>query len=199
MPTMCNHYRNLPEKLSTWRTYIAWSLRPPNEEYATDVWPKRPGLIIRREGHITQTDVMAWGVPTSVRGASGKMLEKRVTNVRNLSSAFWRSMLMTPEQRCLVPFTAFAEPKIGQGRDEWWFTVIDQPLACFAGIWRQSERGPVYAFLTCEPNELVAPLHPKAMPVILDPADYDQWLDGSFEESCALAKPFSALLMECSG
>ena len=99
-------------------------------------------------------------------------------------------------QRCLVPFTEFAEPKIGHGREEWWFSVVDQPIACFAGIWRQSQYGSVYAFLTCEPNELVAPLHPKAMPVILMPGDYDQWLGGDYDAACGLVRPFPAEEME---
>ena len=41
---------------------------------------------------------------------------QHVTNVRNLASPFWRSMLVNPERRCLVPSSAFAEPKIGAGR-----------------------------------------------------------------------------------
>lgn len=186
---MCNHYRNNPEMLSTWREYIGWDIRQPNAEFATDVYPKRAGMIVRKDDGVVRSDVMAWGVPTMVKGAT-KMIEKRVTNVRNLKSNFWKSMLTNPAQRCVVPFSTFAEPKIGQGRDEWWFNVVDQPLAAFAGIWRQSEHGPVYAFLTCEPNELVAPLHPKAMPVILDPSQYEEWLSTDYDGACAMAQPF---------
>lgn len=189
---MCNHYRNDPAKLTTWREWSAYDLRVPNEPFAEDVWPKRHGLIVRREEGRAIADAMSWGVPTKVKGASGKMLDKRVTNVRNLASPFWRSMLAAPAQRCLVPFSSFAEPKAGAGRDEWWFTLPDQPTAAFAGIWRDTEHGRCYAFLTCEPNELVAPLHPKAMPVILAPADYDQWLTAGYDEACALARPFVA-------
>lgn len=47
-------------------------------------------------------------------------------------------------------------------------------MIAFAGIWRPSEVGDVYACPTCEPNPLVAPLHPKAMPVILHREDYDR-------------------------
>jgi putative SOS response-associated peptidase YedK len=101
-------------------------------------------------------------------------------------------MLNNPAQRCLVPFTRFAEPKQGMGREEWWFTVRDQPVAAFAGIWRPSQYGNAYAFLTCEPNELVGPLHEKAMPVVLDPADYEGWLTGEYAAACALAIPFNA-------
>lgn len=189
---MCNHYRTDPDTIPTWREYAGFDVRQPNEEFASDVWPKRPGMIVRREDGLIRSDAMSWGVPTKVKGASEKMLEKRVTNVRNLASMFWKSMLANPEQRCLVPFSAFAEPKIGQGREEWWFKVVDQPIAAFAGIWRNTEYGRCYAFLTCEPNELVAPLHPKAMPVILEPADYEGWLTGDYAVACAYAKPFLA-------
>lgn len=191
---MCNHYRNNPELIPTWREYAGYDIRQPNAEFASDVYPKRAGMIVRRDDGIVRSEVMAWGVPTMVKGAT-KMLEKRVTNVRNLTSNFWKSMLANPTQRCLVPFSTFAEPKIGQGRDEWWFNVVDQPIAAFAGIWRQSEHGPVYAFLTCEPNELVAPLHPKAMPVILEPSQYDEWLSTDFAGACAMAQPFPAARM----
>ena len=192
---MCNHYRNNPDQIPFWREYAGYDIRQPNAEYATDVYPKRAGMIVRKVDGLVLSDVMAWGVPCQVRGASGKMLEKRVTNVRNLSSNFWKSMLANPAQRCLVPFSTFAEPKIGQGREEWWFNVVNQPLAAFAGIWRMCEYGPVYSFLTCEPNELVAPLHPKAMPVILDPAQYEEWLSTDFAGACALAQPFPSIRM----
>ena len=66
-------------------------------------------------------------------------------------------------------------------------------MSAFAGLWRPSNEGNVYAFLTCEPNPLVAPLHPKAMPVILHPEDYDRWLDGA--DATELAVPFPSQLM----
>jgi putative SOS response-associated peptidase YedK len=47
----------------------------------------------------------------------GTTITKHVTNVRNLKSSFWKSMLANPERRCLVPFSRFAEPKAGQSRE----------------------------------------------------------------------------------
>ena len=192
---MCNHYNNNPDQIPLWREYAGYDIRQPNQEFATDVYPKRPAMVVRKVDGLVLSDVMAWGVPCQVKGASGKMLEKRVTNVRNLSSNFWKSMLANPAQRCLVPFSTFAEPKIGQGREEWWFNIVDQPIAAFAGIWRNCQHGPVFAFLTSEPNELVAPLHPKAMPVILDPSQYEEWLSTDFAGACSMAKPFPSIRM----
>ena len=45
------------------------------------------------------------------------------------------------------------------------------------------------------PHPLVAPLHPKAMPVILHESDYQFWLSGSLEEATKLAVPFPSQLM----
>lgn len=197
---MCNHYQNIPgaEKfLPTWREFIGLDIPAELPDYANDVWPKRQGLLLRVDEGALKADAMMWGVPTTVPGKRpGSVLTKHVTNVRNLASPFWRSMLKDPARRCLVPFTSFAEPVIGGGRAEHWFTIRDRPLAAFAGIWRPTVDGNAFAFLTCEPNPLVAPLHPKAMPVILPEADYRAWLTGNWEDTQALACPYPSQLME---
>ena len=69
------------------------------------------------------------------------------------------------------------------------------PMACFAGIWRDGIDEAEFAFLTCAPNALVAPKHPKAMPVILQPDDYDRWLAGDKATALELAAPFPSQLM----
>lgn len=139
---------------------------------------------------------MEWGLPMTVKGAKGQPLTKYVTNARNLDSPFWRSALGNAPNRCLVPFTHFAEPhpERGQGDDrlpkQAWFCLPDQPVGVFAGLWRMTDRGPAYAFATCEPNEIVAPIHPKAMPAILRPDEWDIWLDGTAAEAKALVRPY---------
>ena len=153
-------------------------------------------MVARVEDGQKILDSIAWGVPFTTAGKRpGTTITKRVTNGRNLSSPFWRSMLNNPAQRCLVPFSSFAEPKPNAGREECWFKVTDAPVAAFAGIWRQSVEGKVFAFVTCEPNPLVAPIHPKAMPVILHPEDYDRWLTVPYDEVCSLVTPFPSQLM----
>ncbi|SMF70467.1 SOS response-associated peptidase family protein [Allosphingosinicella indica] len=201
---MCNHYRAHPEDIEDWREWAGFNLPSVQEDMdlRADVWPKRPGLVARIADGERVIEPMIWGVPLTMPGKRpGTTITKNVTNVRNLSSRFWMSMLKEPARRCLVPFSRFAEPKPGKdpetGRPaEYWFTVRDRPMMAFAGIWRPSDVGNVYAFLTCEPNPLVAPLHPKAMPVILHREDYDRWLLGSVEEACALAAPFPSQMME---
>ena len=53
--------------------------------------------------------------------------------------------------------------------------------------------------VTCDPNELVAPIHPKAMITILEPGDVDTWLRGSYDEVVALQRPYDATKMTVRG
>ena len=65
---MCNHYRNNPDAIPTWREYIGAATR--EEEWSdikVDVWPKYQGIIARVEGGQTVLDSMAWGVPITLR------------------------------------------------------------------------------------------------------------------------------------
>ena len=78
---------------------------------------------------------------------------------------------------------------------ERWFSLPSSPIFAFAGVWRPNEQGRAFAFLTCDPNPIVAPIHPKAMPVILHPEDYERWLTDPYVSACELATPFPSQLM----
>jgi putative SOS response-associated peptidase YedK len=135
---------------------------------------------------------MRWGFPPPPSGG------RPVTNIRNLNSSFWRSWL-APAQRCVVPATSFCEYTDTHPKVAHWFALsAGRPLFAFAGLWRPWRGGRakedgehlLYAFLTTEANDLVRPIHAKAMPVMLTGADIDTWLGGSEKEALALAKPF---------
>ena len=194
---MCNLFRlRSTEDLA--RLFDARPLELPFEA-KPDIYPKYEAVVVRKESGERRLDCMAWGIIRTMPGKSGRPVKKAVTNVRNLASPFWKSTIANPAQRCLVPFTQFAEPRPGKDEDgrpaQYWFTVRGAEVSCFAGIWRWSEGEPRFAFLTCEPNPLVAPLHEKAMPVILQREDYDKWLDGEAADACSLAQPFPSQLM----
>ncbi|WP_265570227.1 SOS response-associated peptidase [Sphingomicrobium nitratireducens] len=157
-----------------------------------EIYPGRLAPVLRREEGTLRLDEMEWGFP-GPQAAKGRP----VTNVRNLSSPFWRSALNRPDRRCLVPVTRFCEwsaaPDPSTGRKfKHWFGLKDEaaPLFAFAGLWRPGEEKSYFAFLTCAPNTMVGAVHPKAMPVMLAADDHDRWLDGETDEACALAKAF---------
>lgn len=199
---MCNLYRvttNVEALTAMVRTF-----NRPNFPPLAEVYPNYEAPIIRPTAQGNELLMMAWGVPLPQKPSNPDKpvpKPKPVTNVRNLSSSFWRSMLANPERRCLVPVTAFSEwtdqpdPVTGKKRKVW-FRLKDTELFAFAGIWRPTELGERFAFLTTEANELVKPIHAKAMPAILSSSDYDKWLTGDLEAACSLAKPYPAEVME---
>ena len=58
---------------------------------------------------------------------------------------------------------------------------------------------PGFAMVTCDPNELVAPIHPKAMITVLEEADWDRWLTGSYDDAVALQQPYAVDRMTVRG
>ena len=70
------------------------------------------------------------------------------------------------------------------------------PLAKEFTFHREYDDWLLYAFLTTEANNVVAPVHPDAMPVILtDPDECKEWLeDGS--ESLRLHRPLDSALLK---
>jgi len=126
-----------------------------------------------------------------------------VTNIRNISSPHWRGWL-GKNRRCIVPATSFCEYADTKPRKTptWFALTEDRPLFAFAGLWTpwRGEPGPkgapiegnheLFGFLTTEANAVVAPIHPKAMPVILRSAEEaDRWLEADTPEALALQRP----------
>jgi putative SOS response-associated peptidase YedK len=90
-------------------------------------------------------------------------------------------------RRCIVPADAFYEWKAnGKTKQPYAIAMRDRRPFAFAGLWENwkdpasQEWIRTYTVLTTKPNEVVARLHDR-MPVILAPADYDQWLDTNYD------------------
>ncbi|HUE44938.1 MAG TPA: SOS response-associated peptidase [Aestuariivirgaceae bacterium] len=163
-----------------------------------EIYPDTLAPVVRMdEQGGRELSVMRWGFPPPPKTGS-----RPVTNVRNVASPFWRNWLKS-EFRCLVPATAFCEWSGSRPKTQHWFEMAagDAPMFAFAGIWRPwrgVRRGAegehrLFSFLTCESNDIVRPVHAKAMPVVLaDEPAWDQWLTGSTEEALELQQPCPA-------
>lgn len=191
---MCNRYRANAKQFELAQRYgIKGVMREPEPLPPPELFPKRIGWVVREEAGERVLDTMRWGVPFQ---------GKPITNVRNLQSNFWRSMLKNPANRCLVPVTDFCEWSGEKGsKQEHWFSLPSAPIFSFAGIWRPTEEGNAYAFLTCgydgDPStHIVGAVHPKACPVILHQEDEERWLRGEVDDVCSLAVPLPSQLMK---
>ena len=167
------------------------------------VFPDYSAPIVRhaRDG-VRELTMARWGMPSPAFAITGKKTDPGVTNVRNTKSAHWRRWL-GPENRCVVPFTSFPENEVlpdGSRPPVWFALDMTRPLAFFAGIWttwtsvRNVKEGEttndLFAFLTTEPNRIVAPIHPKAMPVILTkPNEIEEWLMAPAKDALNLQRP----------
>jgi len=164
--------------------------------------PKSRARVLRERDGELGGDVMTW----DVLGGTAKW---PMTNVRQLGLPQWRRLAEKPENRCLVPVTEFAEwtpdrHDLGDGKPpckgEMWFSRVDQPVFAIAGFWQPLKDGAKgFTMVTCDANELVAPIHPKAMVTILESTDYETWLRGAYDEIVSLQRPFPAERMTVRG
>lgn len=111
------------------------------------------------------------------------------------------------KRRCIVPSTGYFEWRHEDGKKiPYYIYVKDEPTFSIAGIydtWLDKSTGEIintFSIITSEANSLTAYIHnkKKRMPVILNRADEDRWLDPELrhERILELLKPFPSDRMD---
>lgn len=171
-----------------------------------NIAPTQPVPVIRQspKGPVRDLSLMKWGLiphwaktPSIATNAINAKSETAVTK-----PAFHDPLRL---RRCLIPADGFYEwAKTANGKQPYCFEVNEGELFAFAGLWDgwKSADGrwmKTCSVLTTTPNAVTATVHDR-MPVILDPDQYDRWLDPgmhNIEAISQLLKPYDARLMRC--
>jgi len=171
-----------------------------------NVAPTQPVPIIRQHPKEPRRDLslVRWGlIPSWAKDASGSA---SMINARSESAATkpaFRDALKA--RRCIVPADGFYEwSRAGKVKQPYCFEVKDGELFAFAGLWERWKDPSgnwikTCAILTTTPNAVTSAVHDR-MPVILNPDNYDLWLDAGFTDVTVVSdvlKPYDARLMRC--
>ncbi|MGB7264228.1 MAG: SOS response-associated peptidase [Terracidiphilus sp.] len=181
---MCGRFarRSTREVLADWFGVDLEDLPPFAPSYNIAPQSVQPIVRLGRDTGDREFALMRWGlVPFWARDAK---IGYSTINARAEEAAAkpaFREALR--KRRCLVPADAFYEWEHSDPKNKRPFAFAlrsGQPYA-FAGIWeswRPKEGQPIETFsiLTTDANQVVEPIHNR-MPVILDPKDYDRWLE----------------------
>lgn len=201
---MCNLYNITTVQRAILEWTRAMRDRAGFNEPSRDVYPNLLAPVVRTgEDGVREVAPLQWGMPTPPERVTGKA-DRGTTNIRHPGYAHWKRW-MGVENRCVVPATSFAEPSpvkdaAGKTPNVWFALNEDRPLFAFAGLWtrwsgvRKVKDGPgdfeLFGFLTTRPNRVVAPIHAKAMPVILTTRDeIETWLTAPVDKALTLQRP----------
>lgn len=184
---MCNAYANRKSAAEVASHFRVEPSDIASFNAAADVYPGYPGMVVREAEGRRVLDSMVWGFPLRLKSMKPTSKPKPVNNIADLRKGMWIGLARKQQWRCLIPLTEFAEAEGPKGaKTRTWFSVKDQPIFAWAGLWRISDEWePVYSGAMTDCNEAIRPVHDR-MPVLLQPCEYDQWLNGSFDDALAL-------------
>jgi putative SOS response-associated peptidase YedK len=201
---MCGRYR-----LSRRKQIIEerFDVPPDDSEDWTpryNIAPTQPAPVIRQHPKEPRRvlSLMRWGlIPMWAKDMSGAAVKINARSETAATLPAFRDALKS--RRCLVPADGFYEWRRTDGQKQpFCFEVTDGGLFAFAGLWERwknpdGEWVKSFSVLTTTPNIVTSLVHDR-MPVILDRADYDLWLDPAMmkvEAVTDMLKPYRADLM----
>ncbi|WP_116091163.1 SOS response-associated peptidase family protein [Sphingomonas crusticola] len=197
---MCNEFArriSLDQLRAGWVAADTKLLFPealPNMPALDSIRITDPAIIIRAAQREEGAEVITrrWSWPQ----ANGKP----VYNFRSDGREFTNGVT---SGRCLIPADGFYEfttpPPAREGeaptkkpaKSKWELRLRGFDWFCIAGLWRTDPNvGEAWTMLTTAPGPDIAPFHDRQV-VLLTPADYARWLDGS-APAAELCRPLSA-------
>ena len=157
-----------------------------------NIAPTQPVLAIRQPAEGPRAaDLLRWGlVPGWARdpGMGSRMINARAESAADRPA--FRAALR--RRRCIVPASGFYEWRAeGGGKQPYFIHRPQGELLAIAGLWERwraqdGEDLDTCALLTTAANPDVSALHDR-MPVLLQPGDFERWLDPTLSDPQLLA------------
>jgi putative SOS response-associated peptidase YedK len=203
---MCGRYRLSRRKQIVEEYFDTPVSDEPDWSPRYNIAPTQPVAVIRQNPKepVRGLSLMRWGlIPSWAKdsSAAARMINAR-SETATSKPAFSDAM---KSRRCLIPADGFYEwMRMEKAKQPYCFEVGEGELFAFAGLWdRWKDPSGQWvkscSILTTIPNAVTSAVHDR-MPAILDPDNYDLWLDPGMTNVAAaseLLKPFDARLMRC--
>ena len=202
---MCGRYR-LSRRKQLVEEYFDTASGEEDWSPRYNVAPTQPVPAIRQNPKepTRELSLMRWGlIPSWAQDPSGaaRMINAR-SETASTKPAFCDAL---KSRRCLIPADGFYEwMRMEKTKQPYCFEVGEGEMFAFAGLWERWKDPSgnwikTCSILTTTPNAVTAPVHDR-MPVILDPDNYELWLDPGMTNVAAasdLLQPYDARLMRC--
>lgn len=172
-----------------------------------NIAPTQLAPVIRADSRTGERrlEMLRWGlIPFWAKDESigNKMINARSETVAE--KPMFRKLL--ERHRCVVPADAFYEwkkpLKAIDRKQPFALRLTDDRVFGFAGLWDRW-KGPkesplaepieTYTILTTSPNAVAQQVHDRMPVMLVSPAQWDHWLDGSIEDAAALQDLFAPI------
>jgi putative SOS response-associated peptidase YedK len=199
---MCGRYR-LPRRKQIVEEHFDSVSGEEDRGPRYNIAPTQPVPMIRqhpKEPH-RELSLVRWGlIPSWAKDPSGAagMINAR-SETAATKPAFHDAL---HSRRCIVPAHGFYEwARAGKTKQPYCFEVNEGELFAFAGLWERWKDPSgnwisSCSILTTTANSVTGAIHDR-MPVILNPDNYDLWLDPGFSDVTAVSemlRPYDARL-----
>ena len=175
---MCGRYGRRGSKQKIAEAFsISGNLEETDFEETFDAAPGsiQPVVRIGEDGRVLEN--MRWGFKLSDR----LLFNTRAENV--LDAKFWKDRV---KQRCIVPVSIYFEwlNEASKPKPKFEITVSNRDyfgIAAVYGQWKNPKTDlceATFSTFTTEPNALIQEIHVR-QPVILEPRDYQEWIEPS--------------------
>ena len=186
---MCGRY-TLKTSVEDLARSFGWTGDAPRIAPSYNIAPAQEVLAFGGRVEERWMEFLRWGlVPSWAKEPKPGPINARAETVAE------KPMFRGPfrKRRVLIPADGYYEWMKTDGRKQpYYFTMEGGEPFAFAGIWEMwrgsgEEELKTCAIITTAPNKLAAEVHDR-MPVILEPENYDSWLDPESETDELLAR-----------